>query len=145
MDLPCIIESHKTVDSKSFYKTADICQVQFYHVTKLHSLKALNQSSIQSINSLELLYCDNLLATSVPLIHAGHIFSGRSMGDQGTSPPPPPPPPTSFWVRKKKKEIIEEEKPAKQAKQNQTPPLSSRFGSATDICVLSIGLELVSR
>ncbi|KAK3092622.1 hypothetical protein FSP39_005073 [Pinctada imbricata] len=27
VDLPCIIESHKTVDGKTFYKTADICQV----------------------------------------------------------------------------------------------------------------------
>ena len=27
VDLPCIIESHKTVDNKSFYKTADICQM----------------------------------------------------------------------------------------------------------------------
>lgn len=27
VDLPCVIESHKTVDSKSFYKTADICQM----------------------------------------------------------------------------------------------------------------------
>jgi len=27
MDLPTIIESHKTIDSKTFYKTADICQL----------------------------------------------------------------------------------------------------------------------
>lgn len=27
VDLPCVIESHKTVDNKSFYKTADICQM----------------------------------------------------------------------------------------------------------------------
>ena len=27
VDLPCITESHKTVDNKSFYKTADISQV----------------------------------------------------------------------------------------------------------------------
>ncbi|KAJ7379519.1 transcription initiation factor TFIID subunit 7 [Desmophyllum pertusum] len=27
VDLPSIIESHKTVDNKSFYKTADICQM----------------------------------------------------------------------------------------------------------------------
>lgn len=27
IDLPCIIESHKTIDKKSFYKTADICQM----------------------------------------------------------------------------------------------------------------------
>lgn len=27
LDLPCIIESHKTVDNRSFYKTADICQM----------------------------------------------------------------------------------------------------------------------
>lgn len=29
VDLPCIIESLKTVDKKTFYKTADVCQVQF--------------------------------------------------------------------------------------------------------------------
>jgi transcription initiation factor TFIID subunit 7 len=27
VDLPTIIESHKTIDSKTFYKTADICQL----------------------------------------------------------------------------------------------------------------------
>lgn len=27
VDLPCIIESHKTLDKKNFYKTADICQI----------------------------------------------------------------------------------------------------------------------
>lgn len=27
VDLPTIIESHKTLDSKNFYKTADICQM----------------------------------------------------------------------------------------------------------------------
>lgn len=27
VDLPCIVESLKTVDKKTFYKTADICQV----------------------------------------------------------------------------------------------------------------------
>lgn len=28
MDLPTIVESLKTIDNKSFYKTADICQVR---------------------------------------------------------------------------------------------------------------------
>ena len=27
VDLPCVLESHKTVDNKSFYKTADVCQM----------------------------------------------------------------------------------------------------------------------
>ena len=27
MDLPTIIESQKTIDNKTFYKTADICQI----------------------------------------------------------------------------------------------------------------------
>lgn len=27
VDLPTIVESLKTIDNKSFYKTADICQV----------------------------------------------------------------------------------------------------------------------
>ena len=29
-DLPCIIESHKTLDHKQYYKIADICQVNFF-------------------------------------------------------------------------------------------------------------------
>ena len=28
VDLPCVMESLKTVDMKTFYKTADICQVR---------------------------------------------------------------------------------------------------------------------
>ena len=27
VDLPCILESHKTFDSKQFYKIADVCQM----------------------------------------------------------------------------------------------------------------------
>lgn len=27
VDLPCVIESMKTIDKKSFYKTADVCQM----------------------------------------------------------------------------------------------------------------------
>ena len=27
VDLPTIMESHKTIDNKTFYKTADICQL----------------------------------------------------------------------------------------------------------------------
>lgn len=27
VDLPCIVESLKTIDKKSFYKTADVCQM----------------------------------------------------------------------------------------------------------------------
>lgn len=27
VDLPCVVESLKTIDKKSFYKTADICQM----------------------------------------------------------------------------------------------------------------------
>ena len=31
VDLPCIVESLKTVDMKTFYKTADICQVSYQY------------------------------------------------------------------------------------------------------------------
>lgn len=34
VDLPCMIESLKTVDKKTFYKTADVCQVTHYSDTK---------------------------------------------------------------------------------------------------------------
>lgn len=27
LDLPCVLESHKTIDKKTFYKAADICQI----------------------------------------------------------------------------------------------------------------------
>lgn len=27
VDIPCVVESLKTIDKKSFYKTADICQM----------------------------------------------------------------------------------------------------------------------
>lgn len=29
VDLPCVVESHKTMDRKTFYKTGDVCQVGF--------------------------------------------------------------------------------------------------------------------
>lgn len=35
VDLPCIIESHKTLDNKQMFKVADICQVsQLSHLVK---------------------------------------------------------------------------------------------------------------
>lgn len=37
VDLPCVIESHKTVDNKSFYKTADICQVSMKNINNKQS------------------------------------------------------------------------------------------------------------
>lgn len=30
VDLPCVVESMKTIDRKSFYKTADICQMVIF-------------------------------------------------------------------------------------------------------------------
>jgi len=33
VDLPCILESLKTVDKKTLYKTADICQVRSLLIT----------------------------------------------------------------------------------------------------------------
>ena len=35
LDLPCIIEGHKTIDYKSFYKGGDICQMMYVHDDKL--------------------------------------------------------------------------------------------------------------
>lgn len=37
LDLPCILESHKTIDNKSFYKTADICQIMVCKEGEEHS------------------------------------------------------------------------------------------------------------
>lgn len=38
VDLPCIMESLKTIDKKSFYKTADVCQmVSSKMIQKLHT------------------------------------------------------------------------------------------------------------
>lgn len=42
VDLPTIIESLKTIDSKSFYKTADICQL----VREYDSIKTINKCLI---------------------------------------------------------------------------------------------------
>jgi transcription initiation factor TFIID subunit 7 len=32
VDLPCIVESQKTLDNKQMFKVADICQVTLMHV-----------------------------------------------------------------------------------------------------------------
>ena len=42
LDLPCIIEGHKTIDYKSFYKGADICQMMYVHDDKLKQEEDLN-------------------------------------------------------------------------------------------------------
>lgn len=36
VDLPTVIESHKSLDSKTFYKTADICQVCIRPFINMH-------------------------------------------------------------------------------------------------------------
>lgn len=41
VDLPCMIESLKTVDKKTFYKTADVCQVKSPAVKKNKITKVL--------------------------------------------------------------------------------------------------------
>lgn len=44
VDIPTIVESLKTIDNKSFYKTADICQVCFIIVfgnTEIPLIKAI--------------------------------------------------------------------------------------------------------
>jgi TATA-binding protein-associated factor Taf7 len=42
LDLPCIIEGHKTIDFKSFYKGGDICQMMYVHDDKLKQEEDLN-------------------------------------------------------------------------------------------------------
>jgi len=43
VDLPCIIESSKTVDKKNIYKTADICQVcEYLHRSFINDTLLLN-------------------------------------------------------------------------------------------------------
>jgi TATA-binding protein-associated factor Taf7 len=42
LDLPCIIEGHKTIDYKSFYKGGDICQMMYVHDDKLKQEEDLN-------------------------------------------------------------------------------------------------------
>ncbi|ODV58475.1 uncharacterized protein ASCRUDRAFT_10286 [Ascoidea rubescens DSM 1968] len=54
LDLPCIIESHKTTDKKNFYKTIDICQMLyvFKKVSKRDYLELFNPTlSNQSISN----------------------------------------------------------------------------------------------
>ena len=42
LDLPCHIEAEKTIDYKSFYKGADICQMMYVHDDKLKQEEDLN-------------------------------------------------------------------------------------------------------
>ena len=42
LDLPCIIEGHKTIDYKSFYKGGDICQMMYVHDDQLKQEEDLN-------------------------------------------------------------------------------------------------------
>ena len=35
LDLPCIVETHKTFDRKTFYKTGDICQVRNLKISRI--------------------------------------------------------------------------------------------------------------
>ena len=42
LDLPCHIEAEKTIDFKSFYKGADICQMMYVHDDKLKQEEDLN-------------------------------------------------------------------------------------------------------
>jgi len=42
LDLPCHIEGEKTIDYKSFYKGADICQMMYVHDDKLKQEEDLN-------------------------------------------------------------------------------------------------------
>ena len=42
LDLPCIIEGHKTIDYKSFYKGGDICQMMYVHDDQLKQEDDLN-------------------------------------------------------------------------------------------------------
>lgn len=37
VDLPCVVESLKTIDKKSFYKTSDICQMVSHQLILCHS------------------------------------------------------------------------------------------------------------
>lgn len=42
VDLPCMIESLKTVDKKTFYKTADVCQVKHHSGNKFRMSSSLD-------------------------------------------------------------------------------------------------------
>ena len=42
LDLPCHIEAEKTIDYKSYYKGADICQMMYVHDDKLKQEEDLN-------------------------------------------------------------------------------------------------------
>ena len=42
LDLPCHIEAEKTIDYKSYYKGADICQMMYVHDDKIKKEEELN-------------------------------------------------------------------------------------------------------
>lgn len=48
MDLPCILESHKTLDNKQMFKVADICQVSHEQVTLLLGLTFLQMLVVEN-------------------------------------------------------------------------------------------------
>lgn len=42
VDLPCVIESQKTLDNKQMFKVADICQVELSSFKGIHNLNIHN-------------------------------------------------------------------------------------------------------
>lgn len=72
VDLPCIIESLKTIDKKTFYKTADICQVGAVLLSCTNSL--IRCSPLQE-NPCTLWQLDTQYNMGVYIIPVSHSIS----------------------------------------------------------------------
>lgn len=53
LDLPCVMESQKTIDNKTFYKTADVSQVSYYLLKGFWKEKPYDVTLCIFFNSLD--------------------------------------------------------------------------------------------
>lgn len=59
VELPCMIESLKTVDKKTFYKTADVCQVNHCSGLKFRMSPLLDMFRMTIVKKTFLLHIQN--------------------------------------------------------------------------------------
>lgn len=79
VDLPCMIESLKTVDKKTFYKTADVCQVkhplqQLLYVIIVKPGVSFNTFSHRQLRSMHLKQTSQLIISKVVMLKKIYTF-----------------------------------------------------------------------
>ena len=65
LDLPCHIEAEKTIDYKSYYKGADICQMMYVHDDKLKQEEVLIHLPVHVIKNLVNYYGQKILIINI--------------------------------------------------------------------------------